>query len=78
MDRTVRPQKRVIWPFALAFFDRVRLVLAWCELRQDFRSFRTDRISAVELGQGRYPRRRQALMKAWREQEALRRGSESC
>ena len=70
--------QRVVWPFALAFFDRVRLVLPWCELRQDFRSFRTDRISAVELGQGRYPRRRQALMKAWREQEALRRGSESC
>ena len=37
--------RRVIWPFALGFFDRVRVVVAWCELRQSFRSFRTDRIA---------------------------------
>src|ERR1700719_3739620 len=24
--------KRTIWPFALAFFERVRVVVAWCEL----------------------------------------------
>ena len=28
--------RRTIWPFALGFFDRVRVVAAWCELRQDF------------------------------------------
>lgn len=59
---------RVVWPFALAFFDRVRLLLAWCELRQDFRSFRTDRIVAAEVQEGRYPARRQALMKTYREE----------
>lgn len=56
---------RVIWPFALGFFDSVRLVMAWCELRQDFRHFRTDRIAAVSAGD-RYPRRRHALLKEWR------------
>jgi predicted DNA-binding transcriptional regulator YafY len=39
--------KRTIWPFALAFFDRVRVVVAWCELRQGYRYFRTDRIGAL-------------------------------
>src|SRR5688572_18833872 len=35
---------RVIWPIAIGFFERVRVVVAWCELRQAFRHFRTDRI----------------------------------
>jgi hypothetical protein len=26
------------------FFERVRVVVAWCEQRKDFRSFRSDRI----------------------------------
>ena len=56
---------RVIWPFALGFFDSVRLVMAWCELRQGFRHFRTDRIAALTAGD-RYPRRRHALLKEWR------------
>jgi predicted DNA-binding transcriptional regulator YafY len=57
---------RTIWPFALAFFDRVRVVVAWCELREDFRHFRTDRITALRQTNARYPRRRQALLKDWR------------
>ncbi len=63
--------ERTIWPFALAFFDRVRVIASWCELRQDFRAFRTDRIASLgETGQ-RYPRRRQALLKQWREIEGV-------
>jgi predicted DNA-binding transcriptional regulator YafY len=62
---------RMIWPFALGFFDRVRVVVAWCELRQDFRHFRTDRISELAATEVRYPRRRQALLKAWREAEGI-------
>lgn len=58
--------QRTIWPFALAFFDRARVVVAWCETRQAFRHFRTDRISAIEPLAARYPRRRQALIKEWR------------
>ena len=61
--------RRTIWPFALGFFDRVRVVVAWCELRQDFRHFRADRIAALTPPTTRYPRRRQALLKEWRERE---------
>ena len=63
--------ERVIWPFALAFFDRSRMVVAWCELRRDFRNFRTDRIMAMAVTETRYPRRRQALLKEWREAEGI-------
>ncbi|SDN43488.1 Predicted DNA-binding transcriptional regulator YafY, contains an HTH and WYL domains [Methylobacterium phyllostachyos] len=63
--------ERVVWPFALAYFDAVRILLAWCELRQDVRHFRTDRIAAAALLDGRYPKRRQALLKDWRRAEGI-------
>lgn len=62
---------RVIWPFAYAFFDQVRLLVGWCELRHDFRSFRTDRIVGADLLEARYPRRRQTLMAEWRRQQGM-------
>jgi predicted DNA-binding transcriptional regulator YafY len=57
---------RIVWPFALAYFEQSRVLMCWCELREDFRNFRTDRIGAAELLESRYPKRRQALLKAWR------------
>jgi len=67
---------RVIWPFALAFMERVRMVAAWCELRDGFRNFRADRITTLTPLRLRYPTRRAALMKAWRQHENQR-GSRS-
>jgi predicted DNA-binding transcriptional regulator YafY len=60
--------ERVIWPIAIAYFDASRLVIAWCELRQDFRSFRSDRMIAAEILKDRYPQRRARLLKQWSEQ----------
>lgn len=71
-DRDESETSRTIWPFAVGFFDRARVVAAWCELRQDFRHFRTDRILALEPLEARYPRRRQALLKEWRAREDIR------
>lgn len=64
--------RRRVWPFAVGYFDRLRMLLAWCELRQGFRHFRIDRISALESVQQRYPQRRQRLLKQWRESEGIR------
>ncbi|HJV47690.1 MAG TPA: YafY family protein [Geothrix sp.] len=62
---------RIIWPFALGFFEHVRVVVAWCELRNGFRHFRTDRIQSLDVSEERYPRHRRALLEAWREAEGL-------
>lgn len=63
--------ERIIWPFALAFFDRARVIAAWCESRNAYRHFRADRIvSAVETGE-KYSRRRQTLLQEWREQQGI-------
>ncbi len=56
---------RVIWPLALAFYDRVRVIVAWCEMRADYRHFRIDRITGLDPSPDRYPRRRAALLKKW-------------
>lgn len=59
--------QRLIWPLALGFFEEVHFVVAWCELRLDFRHFRTDRITKLTPLDTRYPRRRQTLLKKWRQ-----------
>jgi predicted DNA-binding transcriptional regulator YafY len=70
-DEAGHQSERTIWPFALGFFDHVRIVLAWCEAREDFRSFRTDRISTMTKIAERYPKRKGALLKAWKERENI-------
>jgi predicted DNA-binding transcriptional regulator YafY len=47
--------ERTIWPMTLAFFPPVSLCAGWCELRQDFRSFRVDRIDTATFTDERYP-----------------------
>lgn len=71
VDNDGKRTSRTIWPFAVGFFDRLRMVVAWCETRKDFRHFRTDRIAALKITETRYPRRRQALAKEWREKEGI-------
>ena len=71
-DENGRTSDRCVWPFALGFFERVRVLVAWCELRQDFRHFRTDRIGTVEPAGRRYRTSRAALLKQWREQQKIK------
>lgn len=69
-DKDGSATTRTIWPFALGFFEKVKAVMAWCELRDNFRMFRVDRMDHVEATDERMPRRRLDLMKAWKEYEA--------
>jgi predicted DNA-binding transcriptional regulator YafY len=63
--------RRSIWPIALAFFERVRVLVAWCEERQAFRHFRLDRLNEWTPLEERYPRRRKNLLREWRAIEGL-------
>lgn len=40
---------RTVWPVILGYSETGRMLVAWCELRQDFRHFRTDRITAMAV-----------------------------
>jgi predicted DNA-binding transcriptional regulator YafY len=70
-DEQQRESTRVVWPLALAFFERTRMLVAWCEMRTDFRHFRTDRIVSATITAGRFPRSRRALLREWRNQENI-------
>jgi predicted DNA-binding transcriptional regulator YafY len=48
-DEADRRTERVIQPFAVASYVEATLVCAWCELRNDIRHFRTDRIVAAAV-----------------------------
>lgn len=58
LDLKEQRSGRTVWPMALTFFPPVWLMLAWCEWRQDFRSFRLDRIEALTFVEERFPRER--------------------
>ncbi|RRN80504.1 MULTISPECIES: helix-turn-helix transcriptional regulator [Pseudoxanthomonas] len=71
-DAEGRESERVVWPFAMAFLDDMRLIAAWCEQRGDFRHFRADRVLDLEDTGRRYPQTRHQLLRRW-EQLRLRR-----
>ena len=58
--------QRTVWPIAIGYYETARVIAAWCELRQDFRHFRTDRVVAADFLDERYPARREALRASWR------------
>lgn len=65
-DEQERETRRTVWPFAIGYYETSRLLVTWCELRQSFRSFRTDRVSAAEFTDERYPERPATLRARWR------------
>ena len=47
--------ERIVWPLALAYWGARWTLGAWCELRQEFRNFRVDRISTVRGLRSTFP-----------------------
>lgn len=68
-DESGQATQRMIWPIGMTFYERVRVVIAWCELRQAFRHFRTDRITELAALEERYPGRRAELFRRWQKEE---------
>jgi predicted DNA-binding transcriptional regulator YafY len=74
-DEQGRASERTIWPVMIGYFETVRLLAAWCELRQDFRHFRIDRIASADFLDERYPARRADLRTRWRKTLAAKQRS---
>lgn len=66
-DLSGKTSRRVVWPFAIVYFEQSRVLCAWCELRNDYRSFRSDRILKAEQLDVPYPRSRRALLREWQQ-----------
>ncbi|MFY8140576.1 MAG: helix-turn-helix transcriptional regulator [Caulobacter sp.] len=65
-DEQERESDRVIWPVTVGYMETTRLLMGWCELRRDFRTFRTDRITAATFLEERFPERPGVLRARWR------------
>jgi len=63
--------RRTIWPIVIGYFEKVLLLVGWCESRGDFRSFRVDRISALQETGRPYPQRRVVLVREWRKTQGI-------
>lgn len=58
--------ERVVWPVLLGYRDTGRILAAWCELRQAFRYFRTDRLLTADVMFERIAERPAELRKRWK------------
>jgi predicted DNA-binding transcriptional regulator YafY len=64
-DEQGRETLRVVWPFLVGYRETTRLLVAWCETRDDFRTFRTDRVAEADFLDDRYPGRPAVLRARW-------------
>lgn len=64
-------EMRRLWPLALSFFESVQILVAWCEMRQDFRHFRLDRMSMLTVLDLGYVPRRRKLVGDWKKREGF-------
>jgi predicted DNA-binding transcriptional regulator YafY len=56
---------RLVWPILVGYRDTGRILAGWCELRQAFRYFRTDRIMAAHVLEDQIPERAVPLRQRW-------------
>ena len=64
-DAAGRRSNRTIWPIAMAYYVDVTLIGAWCELREDYRHFRVERIVTSTLLEERFSGDGGRLMEGW-------------
>lgn len=70
LQLTYRDQKetvtnRIVWPMLIAYLNSNRYIVAWCETRDDYRHFKTDRVHKIIVLDDKYPVRRAVLVKGW-------------
>ncbi len=73
-NQETRESERTIWPVIIGYAETVRLLAAWCELRQAFRHFRTDRILAAEFLDDSHGCRLRDLRARWKRDVETERG----
>jgi predicted DNA-binding transcriptional regulator YafY len=57
--------EREVWPVQIGFHENLQTLIGWCLMRKAFRSFRTDRLLAVEPTGKPYGKPRRTLAAEW-------------
>ncbi len=64
-DAGGNPTKRTVKPLALVYYVDSQILVAWCELRADFRHFRLDKIAACKPTGKRFTGQGEVLRMRW-------------
>jgi predicted DNA-binding transcriptional regulator YafY len=65
IDKSQRVTEREIWPLAIIYLNNMLVVLARCCLRQEFRMFRPERMTAVAATGNSFRPQRAALLRSY-------------
>jgi predicted DNA-binding transcriptional regulator YafY len=69
-DAQGQRSNRTIWPIAMAYYVDATLIGTWCELREDYRHFRVERIVTSTLMDETFSTHGGKLMEGWLAQRA--------
>lgn len=64
-DLKDQDSQRRVYPLGLAYFEQTRILIAWCEMRGDFRNFRVDRLQKLDITPHSYQPSREFLLQQW-------------
>jgi predicted DNA-binding transcriptional regulator YafY len=64
-DESGRATQRTIWPLALIYYQESANLVAWCELREALRNFRTDRVQSAAPLMAFFVNEGERLRKRW-------------
>ncbi len=65
VDGNGAPSQRTIRPVAMEYYVDATLICAWCELRDDYRHFRADRIRSAQLLTDGFRTQAATLLAGW-------------
>lgn len=75
-DAQEQRTERTVWPIAMVYYVDVTLLGAWCEMRNDFRHFRVERIESSDILDTVFPTDGGRLMQRWFALQADRQADE--
>ena len=64
-DERGQASERIVRPIAMVYYVDSTVVAAWCELRNDFRHFRVDRIGSCQVLEDRFTGEGDRLRREW-------------
>jgi predicted DNA-binding transcriptional regulator YafY len=70
IDASSRSTLRTVKPIAVVYYIEVTVLAAWCELREDFRHFRVDRIASCKPLSMRFTGEGDRLRALWEQRSA--------
>lgn len=62
-DAMDRPTHRTVYPLGIVYVEASSVLLAWCLLREDYRTFRLDRMADLEITVDSFRPRRVAMLR---------------